>query len=167
MAIQKNNLPWRLKPEESGGGLFYDVAPHQLDILDFYFGPVNINSVHGLTANQGGLYTAEDIVTAHFTFDSGVIGSGTWSFAIDGNGRKDFFEIMGSKGRIEFSTFDTVPIRLFSDGKLQELSYTMPEHIQQPFIQTIVDELLGRGKCPGTGVSAARTNLVMDRIYGR
>jgi hypothetical protein len=42
-----------------------------------------------------------------------------------------------------------------------------PPHIQQPLIQTIVDELLARGggggmKCPSTGTSAARTSAVMD-----
>ncbi|MDQ3439534.1 MAG: hypothetical protein M3478_04205 [Planctomycetota bacterium] len=37
-----------------------------------------------------------------------------------------------------------------------------PPHIQQPLIQTIVDELLGRGTCSRTGASAARTSAVMD-----
>jgi hypothetical protein len=31
-------------------------------------------------------------------------------------------------------------------------------------IQTIVDELLGHGRCESTGVSAARTAWVMERI---
>ena len=26
-------LPWRLQPDISGGGYFYDLAPHQLDLL--------------------------------------------------------------------------------------------------------------------------------------
>ena len=29
---------WRLKPEVSGGGLFYDIAPHQIDLMLHYFG---------------------------------------------------------------------------------------------------------------------------------
>jgi hypothetical protein len=37
-----------------------------------------------------------------------------------------------------------------------------PPHIQQPLIQTIVDQLHGRGQCPSTGESAARTAQVMD-----
>ncbi len=28
-------LPWRLQPELSGGGLFFDLASHQLDLLDY------------------------------------------------------------------------------------------------------------------------------------
>jgi hypothetical protein len=38
--------------------------------------------------------------------------------------------------------------------------------VQQPLIQTVVDELLGLGRCPSTGESAARTNWVMDQMLG-
>ena len=27
------NLPWRVQPDIAGGGYFYDLAPHQLDLL--------------------------------------------------------------------------------------------------------------------------------------
>jgi hypothetical protein len=37
-------------------------------------------------------------------------------------------------------------------------------HIQQPLIQSIVDQLHGRGQCPSSGVTAARTALVMDQV---
>jgi predicted dehydrogenase len=163
--IDKKNLPWRLIPEFSGGGLFYDLAPHQLDILDYFFGPIKLDSINGLVLNQAGLYNVEDIVTANFCFESGVMGCGSWCFSADENGRKDFVEILGSRGRIEFSTFDFAPIKLIKNNEVKEITYTMPEHIQMPFIQTIVDELLGKGICPGTGYSAARTSLVMDKIF--
>jgi len=39
-----------------------------------------------------------------------------------------------------------------------------PEHVHQPLIQTIVDELNGSGKCPSIGESAARTAHVMEKI---
>ena len=43
-------------------------------------------------------------------------------------------------------------------------SFVMPKHIQEPLIQTVVDDLLGRGACPSTGKTAARTNLVMEQM---
>ena len=46
----------------------------------------------------------------------------------------------------------------------QEFSYDDPPHIQQPLIQTIVDELLGCGSCPSHGESALRTAVVMDKV---
>jgi predicted dehydrogenase len=47
-------LPWRVVPEVSGGGLFVDLASHMLDFLDYVFGP--IVSVQGYASNQGGRY---------------------------------------------------------------------------------------------------------------
>jgi len=55
-------LPWRLRPEVAGGGKFLDMGVHVLDLLDFWFGP--IVEVHGIAANQGGLYRVEDTVGA-------------------------------------------------------------------------------------------------------
>ena len=53
---------WRVEPEIAGGGYFYDLASHQLDFLDFLFGP--IKTAKGISANQAARYPAEDIVTA-------------------------------------------------------------------------------------------------------
>jgi hypothetical protein len=39
-----------------------------------------------------------------------------------------------------------------------------PQHVQQPLIQMVVDDLNGTGTCPSTGESAARTTWVMDQI---
>jgi len=61
-----DSLPWRVIPEIAGGGHFFDLASHQLDYLDFLFGPVE--KVKGVALNQGGFYKAEDIVSASFIF---------------------------------------------------------------------------------------------------
>ena len=42
---------WRTQPDVAGAGYFYDLASHQLDFLDFLFGPVV--KAHGLAANFG------------------------------------------------------------------------------------------------------------------
>ncbi|MFQ5636574.1 MAG: Gfo/Idh/MocA family protein [bacterium] len=161
--FQRENLPWRVCPDISGGGYFFDLASHQLDFLDFFFGP--IVSVLGMADNQARLYSAEDIVSAFFRFESGVVGCGSWCFTVSPACRRDRVEIFGSRGRLRFSSFNhSVPIQLTTEEKVEDIAFSTPEHVQQPLIQTIVDELLGRGQCPSTGVSAARTNRVMDEI---
>ncbi len=62
-------LPWRIDPAISGGGLFVDLASHQLDLLDYFLGP--IADVSGTAANQAGLYHAEDLVAAHLRLGVG------------------------------------------------------------------------------------------------
>lgn len=37
--LDPDELPWRLQAEHAGGGLFFDLGSHALDILDFLLGP--------------------------------------------------------------------------------------------------------------------------------
>jgi predicted dehydrogenase len=161
--IDAANLPWRVVPAIAGGGLFFDLASHQFDFLDYILGP--IASAHGQRANRGGLYAAEDTVSAAFQFESGVVGSGSWCFCAAAG--RDEIEIAGERGRIAFSTFGFTPVVLENNSGRREFDIAPPEHVQQPLIQTVVDELLGRGSCPSSGASAARTSQIMDQIiYG-
>ena len=154
------NLPWRLVPEISGGGYFFDLASHQLDFLDYLLGPIAAATGHA--TNQAGHYAAEDAVTASFAFASGALGTGAWNFAADA--RKDRIEIIGDRGRLCFSTFAFTPVELTTDTGAQTFAIDPPAHVQQPLVETVVDALLGRGECPSTGESAARTSRVMDLI---
>lgn len=151
---------WRVLPEINGGGQFMDLAVHTLDFLDYVLGP--IVDAQGYAANQAGNYPAEDIVAATFRFASGVLGNGLWYFnSID---KVDRNVIRGSRGRIVFSSFSDDPVRLERDDGWREFTIGHPPHVQQPLIQSIVDELNGQGTCPSTGESGARTNWVTDRI---
>ncbi|MFN8490286.1 MAG: Gfo/Idh/MocA family oxidoreductase [Caldilineaceae bacterium] len=157
---EPNNLPWRVMPEIAGGGFFVDLAAHTLDYLDYFLGP--IQSVQGYATNQAGYYPAEDVVAGSFVFASGVYGTGIWSFSSYTN--LDQTEIVGDKGKLTFTSFTTDPIVLTTAEGVTEFPIDNPAHIQQPLIQTIVDELNGVGQCPSTGVSGARTNWVMDQM---
>lgn len=156
-------LPWRVKKEIAGAGYFYDLASHQFDFLDFLFG--EIAGVCGFTHNAAGLYQVEDSVTAAFRFKSGVTGSGSWSFVAPENSRVDLIEISGTKGKLTFSTFDFIPIRLETAEGVQEFFEENPENIQYYLVESIVNWLNHQGEEPvSTGISAARTNWVMDNV---
>ncbi|MDR6552527.1 putative dehydrogenase [Paenibacillus qinlingensis] len=157
---QEGLEPWRIQPELSGGGLFVDLASHALDILDYVLGP--IGEVKGFASNQTGKHKVEDIVTTSYAFESGVMGTGVWSF----NSYKhlDLNEIVGSLGKLSFSTFSGDLRIETADGAVQELTIPNPPHVQQPLIQMIVDDLRGIGQSPSTGRTGARTNRVMDEL---
>ena len=158
--LNPDHQPWRVDPTVAGGGRFVDLASHMLDFLDYALGP--ISEVKGLAANQAGKYKAEDIVTGCFRFASGIQGAGTWCFSAFEN--RDVTEIVGTAGRISYSTFDATTITLTTREGTTEFAFDYPPHIAQPLIQTVVDELNGTGKCPSTGVTAARTSWVMDQM---
>lgn len=157
---EPGNLPWRVLPEIAGGGLFVDLAAHTLDYLDYFLGP--IQSVQGYASNQAGYYPAEDVVTGSFVFASGVHGVGVWSFSSFTN--LDQTEIVGDAGKLTFTSFTTDPIQLTTGRGVTEFDLDHPAHIQQPLIQSIVNELNGVGACPSTGASGARTTWAMDQM---
>lgn len=158
--IAPADLPWRLRPEISGGGLFVDLGSHTLDLLDWLLGPVT--RATGVAANQGGHYDAEDVVAGVFEFSSGVRGVGVWSF--DSAEDRDEVEITGTAGSVCFSSFEPEPLRLRGAHGDRLIEAPYPRTVQQPLIQTVVDDLTGRGVCPSTGVSAARTARVVDTL---
>jgi len=153
-------VPWRVNPALSGGGLFFEGACHTFDFLDFLLGP--IVEVRGFSDNQAGRYRAEDVVSATFRFSSGVLGSGSWCYSADSD--TEYTELIGSTGRLRFSITAPVPIRVLRGDAVEEMDVPDPEHVHQPMIQTIVDELNGVGRCASTGESGARTAKVMDEI---
>ena len=97
------NLPWRVQSAISGGGYFYDLAPHQLDFLQYLFGC--ILEVEGFCSNRGGLYKAEDTLSACFKFQNGLPGSGSWCFVAHESAKEDRIEIVGDEGMICFSVY--------------------------------------------------------------
>lgn len=163
--FDRENLPWRVKKELAGAGYFYDLASHQLDLLDFLLG--EIKDVQGFKNNIAGLYDVEDAVTASFRFQSGVLGSGSWSFIAPKDTRTDLIFFTGTKGKLTCSTFNFTPILLETSEGVQEFMEENPENIQFYLIQSIVNYLNGKGKEPvSTGITAQRANFIMDKILG-
>ena len=159
------NLPWRVQADIAGGGYFYDLAPHQLDLLQDMFGC--ILEAQGYKSNRGGLYPAEDTISACFKFDSGLPGSGSWCFVAHESAKEDRIEIIGDKGMICFSVFTYDPIALHTERGREEFLPENPPHVQLPLIKAVVEHLQGKAVCTCDGISATPTNWVMDRILNK
>ena len=166
VGASENKDNWRIYPEIAGGGYFYDLASHQLDFLDYLFGP--IVEAKGFAHNQAGLYPAEDIVTGSFYFENGILGQGNWCFMTSSVSNMEETTIIGSKGQISFSYFGDGSVTLETEGRDKEvIPFMLPRHIQLPLINTIVGELRGEDECPSTGRTGSRTNWVMEQLCRR
>ena len=157
--------PWRVKPDIAGGGYFYDMAPHQLDLLQSLYGV--IIEARGICANRGGLYEAEDTVSACFEFENGLPGSGSWCFVAHESACEDRIEIVGDKGLLCFSVFDYQPIKLHTSEGTETITIENPRYVQYPMIKSVCEHLQGIGLCDCTSVAATPVNWVMDRILGK
>jgi predicted dehydrogenase len=154
---------WHVDPVVGGAGHFYDLASHQLDFLDFLFGP--IVSVDGNASNRAGYYPAEDTVTASFAFASGVTGSGSWCFVVDPAADDDQIEITCTQGIIRFPCFAAGEVELISTGGVRRtFAATHPENISYYLVQQVVSALRGEGSCVSTMHTAARTSRVLEEI---
>ena len=161
----RKQLPWRVQRDIAGGGYFYDLAPHQLDLLQQLFGP--ILRVSGFCSNRAGLYESEDTVSASFQFPDGLPGSGTWCFCAHESAKTDRIQIIGDHGQISFSVFTYDPIELITEDGQQMLEIPNPPHVQLPLIQEVVEHLQGIRVCQMDSVSATPVNWVMDKILGK
>lgn len=159
-ALADPRIAWRVEPETSGGGLFHDLAPHQLDLATYFFGEVS--KTQGISLNQSGNYAADDLVTGTVLFESGIIFTGTWCFSVPPQETLDQFQIMGTKGKISFSVFGKQEIRMELNGTQSVVSFEAPFHVQQPMIGEVVNFFLGRGPNPCSASEAAKTMRMMD-----
>lgn len=153
---------WRFDPAVSGGGLFHDLAPHQLDILYYLFG--SAASVTGLATNQGGYYKADDLVTGTIHFNNGIVFTGSWCFtAAEPN---DVCEIIGSKGSLRFSFFNDNSITLQSNGQTTRFDFDRLQHVQQPMIAEVVKYFSGLVPNPCSVEEGAEIMWWMEAMVG-
>jgi predicted dehydrogenase len=133
---------WRLRPEISGGGYFHDMAPHQLDLMLFYFGRPAF--YQGLSLNQAGAYSADDHVTGQILFKNKVVVDGSWSFNVASSEATDSCEIMGSEGKISFPFFNKPHEVRWENATGEHIkAFTHPEHISQFMVEQVVNYFNG------------------------
>lgn len=159
--IAQTEEAWRLNPDISGGGLFHDLAPHQLDLMLYFFGLAKKAS--GFAANIAGLSAADDVVTGSLQFGNGALFSGTWCFSAKPEAAKDVVEITGTEGSIRFSVFEQQPIVLTTAyGSTERFQFESLQHVQQPMIQKVVAYFLGEAPNPCSAEDGVSVMKMID-----
>ena len=151
---------WRVDPALSGGGLFHDLAPHQLDILYWLFGPPS--RFNGFSFNQGNRYNAPDTTYLQATFQENIYLDGFWSFNVNEDCIEDRCEILGEKGKLCFSFFRNPILELQTESGIEKFELPYPQHVQQPLIADVVQYFKGNGSNPSPPEDALWTMKMMD-----
>jgi len=142
--IANTEVNWRLKPEISGGGYFHDIAPHQIDLMYYYFGEIkNAKGFSTSTLNNN----VDDIVNGIIEFKNGIQFRGIWNFNASDKDVKDECKIYGENGTITFSFYGD-KITLKTNTEEEVFRFANPIHVQQPMIESTVNYFLGKNKNP-------------------
>lgn len=152
---------WRIKPELSGGGLFHDLSPHQLDILYWIFGKPP--AVYGHALNQSKQYDAPDVTFLEATYDKDIHFSGTWAFNVAEKATEDKCEIIGDKGLLRFAFFRKSTIEVITDTVSETLELEYPVNIQHPMIDAVTRYFRGEGPNPCSLEEALVVMKMMDK----
>lgn len=157
--VTKGISDWRTNPEVSGGGYFFDLAPHQLDLMLYFFGtPLSYSGFSQIQALDS---LVADQTTGTILFDNKVLFNGNWCFNVSPPDHIDSCEIVGDQGSLEFSIFGNKVILKNKDGE-QEFSFVHPEHIEQPMISSAVNFFLDRGSNPSPIEDAVTLMKIID-----
>lgn len=158
--IAKTEENWRIDPSLSGGGLFHDLSPHQLDLLLHWFGPVV--KAQGFGTNQAGLYSADDCVIGWARLQTGVELQGRWHFAVPPNQSRDICEVIGTEGSLSINFFGEQVIQLSNHKGQQTFKIPNPLHIQQPMIEQVNAYFRGERDNPCSVTEAKAVMALID-----
>lgn len=137
---------WRVNPVLSGGGLFHDLAPHQLDLMYWFFGkPLDVK---GKSYNQDKIYNAPDVTSLEALFPHDVLLKGTWSFNLHESAVRETCEIIGDKGKMSFSFFSGATLDVYRGSEKESIQFSNPINIQHPMIEKVVAYFRGEGDNP-------------------
>ena len=164
-ALAVPKVAWRVNPKIAGGGLFHDISPHQIDLMYWFFG--EIEKASGYSTNQSRSYKADDIVSGNILFKSGVIFNGLWCFNVAPENVKDYCEIQGSEGKMQFPIFEHKKIEIIKNGKIETIPFEPLEHVQQPLIQKVVNYFLDKGPNPCSAEDGSTVIWLLDQFTAK
>ncbi|MDP5104607.1 MAG: Gfo/Idh/MocA family oxidoreductase [Polaribacter sp.] len=158
--IAKTETNWRLAPEISGGGYFHDIAPHQIDLMLYYFGEYKKAKGFSTSVLNN---KVDDLVNGIIEFKNGVQFRGIWNFNSTEKEVKDECKIYGEKGTITFSFYGE-NVLLSTAQKSEVFSFKNPIHIQQPMIEQTVNFFLGKETNPCSIENGVAVMKILDRF---
>jgi len=160
LAEPKNQ--WRVDPSIAGGGLFHDIAPHQLDLMRYFFGPIEV--AIGTAAAQTDLYAADDLVAGILKFKNKAVFTGTWCFSTLPAYKRDLCEIVGTAGSLSFSFFGQPVLEITKNGHTETITFEVLQHVQQPMIEATVNYFLNKEPNPCSAEIGVEVMRMMEEF---
>lgn len=153
---------WLRDPTLAGGGPFYDVASHRIDLFNLLFGPPLRAS--GLLSNTIHQLPVEDSGTAVIGYSAGVhaVVDARWNSRIN----RDEFRIVGVDGEIDLTPLNGPAMRvILPTGEVREESHPTHANVHFPLIENFVAAVLDGGTLACPIDEAIQTDWVTERVF--
>ena len=153
---------WLYNPVLSGGGKYYDIAPHTVDIIQFLFG--DITEVQGSARNLGVGCPLENVVEMTFVTEKGV--NGIARFCCVADEKSDRMHVTGTKGTMEFSVHGKTDVIVKDENGtiLEQFDLPDPKAVEESMVQSVVEDLLGISKCESKAKDVLVTYKIIDEV---
>ena len=153
---------WLYNPVLSGGGKYYDIAPHTVDIIQFLFG--DITKVQGSAKNLGVGCPLENIVEMSFVTENGV--NGKARFCCVAEKKSDRMHVTGTRGTMEFSVHGKTDVIVKDENGtiVDQFDLPDPKAVEESMVQSVVEDLLGISKCESKARDVLVTYKIIDEV---
>lgn len=153
---------WLYNPVLSGGGKFYDIAPHTIDIFQFLFG--EIREVSGTAVHRDNDCPLENEVTMDVVTQRNI--RGRLAFYCAAEEKADRMIVTGTEGTMEFSVHGKmdIVIRNIQGNPVEKREIRDPVTVEQPMVQSVVEDLLGLSRCESRAEMVLSTYAVIDNV---
>lgn len=159
--VDSSSEGWRFDPGVAGGGLYWDLGSHALDLFDHWVGP--LGEVQGQLLNKTGQTEVEEIASLIARSATGVAVSASWNFISTES--RDCVLLEFEKGVVRCSIFGPPNIRVINAmGEESVETFELNENIQFNLIENVIASIRTGAPPLSTGSSALRTNEVIDAV---
>ena len=160
--LESPDRGWLKDPALAGGGPFYDVASHRIDVCNLLFGkPLGAS---GLLSNAVHQLPLEDSGTALIEYPQGVhaVVDARWNSRI----QRDEFRVVGVEGELDLTPLNGPQLKLYVAGH-EERQENHPVHtnVHLPLIENFVAAVLDGEALACPIEQAMETDWVTERVF--
>lgn len=152
---------WRVVKAKSGGGVVMDMGCHMFDVMIGLFGLPK--TVYGQCGNLVHRWDVEDsmAVVMRLRNDTLVEARFNWNTKM----WQHQFEIVGTEGKIAWSTYDSGPVLKTRSGHTEHLDLPAPANVHAPLVEEFVQSILANRTPQCDATEAVKTNILLDAVY--
>ncbi len=151
---------WRVRPEESGGGVLLDVGSHRLDLLAWWLGLPRRLVSEVRTRTHG--YGVEDSVAALLTFADEVPCAA--SFHWNSKAWADEIHVVGTDASVALTPTDSDQLTITRGSETEQVKLPKPDNLHYPLIDDFASAIARQQSPRFNGVDGSAATRIIDAI---